>query len=84
MEGSVLPQEYWEPKEAQREQTAGLKYLVEKGEMANKRGWSLDQKGLIDNRTQAIPLVKMTKRCAPKAVPFGVVGKNPEQQEMAS
>lgn len=52
--------------------------------MANKRGWSLDQKGLIDNRTQAIPLVKMTKRCAPKAVPFGVVGKNPEQQEMAS
>lgn len=82
MADSVLPQKYWELKKAQREQTAGLKHLVEIGELVNKRGWKLDQKGLTYNGTQAKKgcalshRSEMTKHCAPEAVTVCTVGRD--------
>lgn len=83
MADSVLLQKYWELKKVQREQAAGLKHLVEIGELVNKRGWRLDHKGLTYNETWAKKgcalshRSKMTKHCAPEAVTFCTAGRDP-------
>lgn len=83
MADSVLLQKYCELNKAQREQAAGLKHLVEIGELVNKRGWRLDQKGMTYNGTWAkkgcAPSCrsKMTKHCGPGAVTFCTVGRDP-------
>lgn len=83
MADSVLLQKYCELNKAQREQAAGLKRLVEIGELVNKRGWRLDQKGTTYNGTwtkKGCALScrsKMTKHCGPEAVTFCTVGRDP-------
>lgn len=83
MADSVLLQKYWELNTAQREQAAGLKHSVEIGELVNKRGWRLDQKGMTYNGTWAKKgcalscRSKMTKHCGAEAVTFCTVGRDP-------
>lgn len=82
MADSVLLQKYCELNKAQKEQAAGLKHLVEIGELVNKRGWRLDQKGMTYNGTwtkKGCALSwrsKMTKHCGPEAVTFCTVGRD--------
>lgn len=60
-----------------------MKHSVEIGELVNKRGWRLDQKGMTYNGTWAKKgcalscRSKMTKHCGAEAVTFCTVGRDP-------